>query len=521
MIIMKMKKLYIALLVSTSVAFTSCDMDVEQEGVITIENALQSQADCEKFMNNIYNNLRTVSAGAYISKTELQMDKFVGTVENGNRNMLFSSASVTAGDGDVNTIFAGMYTAINNCNFFIPGAQAVIDKGGISSEAAANISYNIGEAKFARAYYYTYLMDHYCESYTAANANTPAMGMPIVTVYNPTADRSSYPGRSTLQELVDFINKDLQEAYNAIKEYENSVSKQYVVPCATRLNSYTVEALQARVALLTGDYATAIAKAEDVIGSNKFMLCEGQDYVTMWKKDEGTECLFVPFGDVSERGSVPATGAAWLTNDKKNTSDFIPTPNVILAYSDDDIRLEAFIDEYVFEFQGNKAVGPAFNKFPGNTMFNQGNENPLRNKPKPFRTSELYLIVAEAAASDGAQKDESKANDYLNELRAARISDYQEMTYSGATLLNEIRAERTKELIGEGFRMSDLRRWKQGFTRQANYTELGCEPVLNSFIQPNSNNVSYASGYYMYVWPIPQAEMDVNPQLRGQQNRGY
>lgn len=516
-----MKKLYIALVAMSATAFTSCDMDVEQEGVITIENALQTKTDCDKFMNNIYGNLRTVTAGAYISKPELQMDKFVGTVENGNRNMLFSSASLTAGDGDVNSIFAGMYTAINNCNYFIPGAQAIIDKGDLTSDAAASISYNIGEAKFARAFYYTYLMDHYCDSYTAANANKPASGMPIVTVYSPSADRSTYPGRSTLQQLVDFINKDLEEAYDAIKDYEDNVSMEYVVPCATHVNSYTVEALQARVALLTGDYATAIAKAEDVIGSTKFALSEGDDYLAMWTTDEATECLFVPFGNNSERGSVPATGSAWLTNDDENTSDYIPTPEAFTAYGSDDVRKSAFFAEYTFEFQGNSAMGLAFNKFPGNSIFNQGNENPLRNKPKPFRTSELYLIVAEAAAADGPQKNESKANDYLNELRAARIQNYQEMTYSGATLINEIRAERTKELIGEGFRMSDLRRWGLGFNRQANYTSLGLSATLNSFIQPNSNNVSYTPGYYMYVWPIPQAELDVNPQLRGQQNPGY
>lgn len=516
-----MKKIYIALAVMSAVSFTSCDMDVEQEGVITIENALQTKADCDKFMNNIYNNLRSVTAGAYISKSELQMDKFVGTVENGNRNMIFSSASLTPSESDVNSIFFNMYVAINNCNYFIPGAQAILDNNDLTSDAAASIAYNIGEAKFARAYYYVYLMDHFCESYTTANANNPASGMPIVKVYSPTADRSTYPGRSTLQQTVDFINQDLNEAYEAIKEYEDNVSMQYVVPCATHINSYTVEALQARVALLTGDYATAITKAEDVINSSRFALSEYDDYLAMWTTDESTECLFVPFGDNSERSYVPATGSAWLTNDDQNTSDFIPTPDAFTVYTSDDIRREAFFTEYTFEFQGSSAEGLAFIKFPGNTIFNQGSENPLRNKPKPFRTSELYLIVAEAAAADGPQKDEAKANDYLNELRSKRVQEYQEMAFNGATLINEIRAERSKELIGEGFRMSDLRRWGLGFNRQANYTTIGYSATLNSFVQPNSNNVSYTPGYYMYVWPIPQAEIDVNPQLAGQQNPGY
>lgn len=515
-----MKKTYIALLLSSAVAFTACDMDTTQAGVITIENALETKTDCDKFMNNIYNDLRATSAGSYITETELQMDKFVGTVNNGNRGMLFSSKSVTANDADVTGIFSGMYVGINDCNYFIPGAQKILDEGNVSTADAQSIAYNIGVAKFARAYFYTYLMDHFCESFTSANANTPAKGLPIVLVYSPSANRGSYPGRSTLQQTVDQINTDLTEAYDAVKDYEDNVSMQYVVPCAAYVNSYAIAALQARVALLTGDYTTALNKAEMVIGSLKFTLAEGDDYVNMWTTDEGTELIFVPFGNKSERGSVPATGATWLTNDDENTSDFIPTPDALLAYGQGDIRINAFFTEYEFQFEGNAAEGPAFCKFPGNPIFNDS-ENLLKNKPKPFRTSELYLIAAEAAASDGPQKNEATANAYLNELRSARIEDYQSVDYSGTTLMAEIRAERTKELIGEGFRMSDLRRWGQGFNRSANYTTVGYGAVLNSFIQPNSNNVNYTVGDYMYIWPIPQAEMDVNPQLKGQQNPGY
>ena len=517
-----MKKIYIALLISSAAAFTSCDMDTEQAGVITIENALKTKTDCDKFMNTIYNNLRSTTAGAYMSRVELQMDKFVGTVNNGNRGMLFSSASIEASNSDVESIFYGMYVGINNCNYFIPGAQAILDGGNVQAKDAEDIKYKIGAAKFARAYYYTYLMDHFCETYSSANANTPAKGLPIVLVYSPSANRGSYPGRSTLQETVNQINTDLTEAYDAVKAYEDNVSMQYVTPCAAYINSYAIEALQARVALLTGDYKTALEKAEDVIGSMKFTLSEGDDYKTMWTTDEGTELIFVPFGDLSEYGSVPNTGATWLTNDDENTSDFIPTPSAVSVYDNGDVRKEAFFTEYDLLWEGNEATGPVFCKYPGNPLFNDGAETRLTNKPKPFRTSELYLIAAEAAASDGPQKNEGTALAYLNELRAARIDGYQEISgLTGANLMNAIRDERTKELIGEGFRMSDLRRWGQGFNRTANYVNLGYDAVLNSFIQPNSNNVNYTPGYYMYIWPLPQAELDVNPQLAGQQNLGY
>jgi hypothetical protein len=34
-------------------------------------------------------------------------------------------------------------------------------------------------------------------------------------------------------------------------------------------------------------------------------------------------------------------------------------------------------------------------------------------------------------------------------------------------------------------------------------------------------NLSYAAGDYRFVWPIPSDEIQVNPQLEGQQNPGY
>lgn len=512
------KKTYIALLLSSVVAVSSCDMDIPQQGVVTIENAIETKADCEKFMNNIYSDLRAATAGSYMADTELQMDMFVGTVNNGNRGMQFSSGGIFSTNSDVESIWAGMYGGINNCNFLIEAAQKLIDEGKYTGKDAETINQYIGCAKFARAYYYFYLMDHFCKTYTAASASQAATGVPIVLDYNPTADRSKYPGRSTQQETVNQINQDLAEAYTALKAYEADVTMENVTPCAPYINSYAVTALQARVALATGAYATALSKAEEVISSELFALADITSYPAMWTNDEATELIFVPFGNLTERSSVPATGSIWLTNDKKNTSDFIPVPDVYTMYQTGDVRRTSFITIYTFAFEGTQAQGLAFNKYPGNTIFNQGNENPMRNKPKPFRTSELYLIAAEAAA---ATNQADKANDYLNELRENRIANYTAAEYSGANLVNEIRIERNRELIGEGFRMSDLRRWGQGFTRTCNYTSLGLTSTLNSFIQPNSLGVTYLGTDHRYVWPIPQAEMDVNPQLAGQQNPGY
>lgn len=127
----------------------------------------------------------------------------------------------------------------------------------------------------------------------------------------------------------------------------------------------------------------------------------------------------------------------------------------------------------------------------------------------------MYLIIAEASAST----DANKANTALNTLRAARIADYEEQTYSGQNLVNQVREERTKELIGEGFRISDLRRWNLGFSRSTAYEDIYED--VPSILIPASMNVTYEPGYYRLILPIPTGEMETNPQLEGQQNPGY
>ena len=138
------------------------------------------------------------------------------------------------------------------------------------------------------------------------------------------------------------------------------------------------------------------------------------------------------------------------------------------------------------------------------------------NMSKPFRLSEMYLIVAEAEAR---QDHKEEANKYLNILRSNRIVDYVTENYSEQkTLLKEIKEEREREFIGEGMRMSDIRRYGKGFERKANHDE---NAELDAIIVKQGRALKYTANDYRLTWPIPKAEIDANPHLAGQQNPGY
>lgn len=509
-----MKKILYSLAVLSCAALTSCDMDTTNFGVIGSENALETYNDAVNFTNGLYLQITNVAAGAKYSAAELQMDKFVGSVTNGNRNGSFSAGQVNSSDQDITAWYEIMYDAINSANYFLPRIDPIIEKETDETRKLELQSFR-GVAHFTRAFAYWYLFDKHV-NYKEADLDAPGKGLQIVETYNPTGDRKTYVGRSTIRETVAYINKELEQAYADLKAWEDGGHMDAVGPEAAYLSSYTVEALHARFALLCNDYNTALAKAEDVINSGYYELCNVDSYRAMWTKDQGTELLFVPYATKGIGGYN--IGGTWITANLES-SDYLPTAAAYTAYSAQDIRRKSFFTLHKLNDSGYTSNAIMFTKFFGNPELYTTTSNNLVNKAKPFRLSELYLIAAESAA---ATSQEGKANGYLNDLRRNRINNYEDITMSGSNLVNAIRDERAKELIGEGFRMSDLRRWGLGFTRVANFSAIGSIFAdTEDYIATRFNNVSYQPGDYRYVWPIPYREMSVNPQLTGQQNPGY
>ena len=184
-----------------------------------------------------------------------------------------------------------------------------------------------------------------------------------------------------------------------------------------------------------------------------------------------------------------------------------------MMYGENDIRLNTFFTQVPVNF-ANGATYLAFcvNKYPGNPELYTGANN-YTNKVKMFRIAEMYLIAAEAYYMKGGVDNETKAYNMLFQLMSARDASLQSQPVSGDLLKQLIRTERLKELCYEGFRWLDLKRYGEGFTRMSSQAD---DLSYNFGLE-----LKVAADDHQWLWPIPQDEIESNPQIKGQQNPGY
>lgn len=122
------------------------------------------------------------------------------------------------------------------------------------------------------------------------------------------------------------------------------------------------------------------------------------------------------------------------------------------------------------------------------------------SKINHFRSSEMYLIEAEAAYHNGDTAAAQAAMNALNK-ESGRDTAYN-CTATGTALLDEIRNYRRLELWGEGFNWLDFKRWGLPVVRKSFADGGTFNSAVAVTIQPEDAN--------KWTWGIPQRETDYN-----------
>ncbi len=340
----------------------------------------------------------------------------------------------------------------------------------------------INEAKFLRGLLYFNMVRMFGE-------------IPLVV----SEDAPLNPEAAAVPEIYDQIIVDLTDAESL--PADGSIQE-------GRATSGAAKGVLAKVYLRLGEFQAASDKAKEVIDSGQYDLWDDFDEAFDISSRGGQEAVFsVGFGDGGgaisfwEVGQfnvrlLPAALSREI-DDVSNTQGWqIAVPDLYNAYDDTDERQEAtfmtsftssegtlvnldniYIDKY-WDREADPTAGGSFNDFP------------------VLRYSDVLLVYAEAQARLG---NFSEASDYLNMVRErAGLDDVSVSSID--EFIDVLLSERRKEFVAEGMRWFDL-------------TRLG---RLEQAVQ-EAKNINVDSQYYLF--PIPQRERDVNPNLP--QNQGY
>jgi hypothetical protein len=125
-----------------------------------------------------------------------------------------------------------------------------------------------------------------------------------------------------------------------------------------------------------------------------------------------------------------------------------------------------------------------------------------------LRYADVLLMYAEAVAEGGtatAGSAESRLNEVRTRAGIAAVSGL-----SSTALLDSVRVERRREFVFEGIRWFDLTRW--GILDAA----IMAKTLEMQTVAPGETTVH---GVPSNLFPVPQSELDINPNLT--QNPGW
>jgi hypothetical protein len=442
----------------------------------TPERALQQ-------VNGLYAALKAGNfyAGRYQVYQDVRGEEFINITNNGVTAFLTWNFTVTPTANEVQNFWAAAYAAINRANVVIDGLAG--------SPIADNLRKQyIAEAKVVRAISYYALLQLYARPYTEAGGpDKPGVPLRLTGI---TSSGSNNLARAKVGDVYNQIIKDLNEA-------ETDLPSTYATADlnTTRAHKNTAIALKTRAYLSMGRYADVITEGNKIVPATApFQAATGVQH----RLNPSIATTFTTYNTVESILSMPFTTLDLPGTQNSLNSYYNPGPN-----GNGDFALNTTGNGIVAN-TGWKLTDArrAFNIAAGTQVY-------LRKWPKNagsdpdwapvIRYAEVMLNVAEAEARQ-ASGVSARGTALVNAVRQRSDAT---TTFAPATkdeLISTILTERRIELLGEGFRTSDVTRTGAAFAAKGS---VGAYPASTN----------------LYIWPISQAEIITNKEMK--QNDGY
>ncbi len=366
---------------------------------------------------------------------------------------------VALNNADETTYYAS-YSAINAFNLIISNALTSAE----ASESEQNEVW--AQAKVLRAMTYFNLANFYADTYDAATASEK-LSVPLIT----SADVNAAYTQVTIQEIYDFILKDVEEAL----PYLPKVAATVLHPSLG-----TAYAFYARLYLQMNNYDKALEFANKALNENDVLFDwtayyeENKDQIT---NPDSYIRTASPMGyDYVENYSYRHGSTYYSSSEKSLTTDRAA------SFEEGDAR---FLSRWKLRTVGTETY--YYGTLQG--YFNYGG----------ITTVEVYLIKAECLARSG---DVDGAMEVLNAVRKTRIlqEKYSDLTAANkAEAMTKIIQNKRNELILTLIPFCDIRRLNQEGTYKITLSKVVDGETLT--LSPDS---------HMWTMPFPQGAID-NP----------
>lgn len=406
-----------------------------------------------------------------------------------------------------NAFWTQAYKKINIANNILHSLEEVPAHNDADRQGKAKVE---GEARFLRAYYYLTLVSLYGQPYDPASSAV-SLGVPLKT--SPEVEDIKW-GRNTVAEVFDLIESDLvlaDEAFNGVPSRDKK--------SIYRADQTAVRLLLSRLYLYKQEWQKAASFAQQVIDRHGQLKDLRMDNTPMMLASN-VENIFSMGGD-----DLPCMLSYQAQGLRVSASQYG-------VYSVNDLRRSLWM-WHSGSFQGLTLRKDASEYFvtpldtASSNYYYYGYTSYLRGRTSPvsslfwLRSAEAYLNLAEAEACLG---HDDAARAALNTLRRARFSNNAptwEVTSSGSQLISDVRQERRRELILQGQRWFDLRRYRVSQVQPERIS------LVHDYTYYEDRGASVPLYTHRFVltaddssWtqPIPQEVLDFNTGMEGNGN---
>lgn len=526
-----MKKIFLSALFA-SVVLTGCSdaYDIDQKGVVTEESKVfRTPADVEKGIRYVY--------ALFPQESEINFDSFFTDelgVGVGNAGQGINDGSYTflllAGNSDAQDMWGSYYGVVNRLNRILNRVDQMLLEPGADTAA---LNKHRAHAYALRAYCHYKLFAFFTPDYTNPN------GLSVIKFdFLQTDDYTRFEKRSTVAEIVAFIESDIQKAKDlggvpstsGTGYASNEMIESILVKMYSMLQTPAAYA-KLEVAFNNLDATKSIADAITHVG----MFGPGAESA------DTSEGIF-KLNRVSTDGTVQSgVASSWypaavgdapymemgrsLYNEldklepsqqgQPYNSSRLETRYLVALHSTTKVATNyASLTPEQYRAQDLLYIG----KYPGIT------NRPLMNSLWMFRYTDMLLSLAEKRASEGQFTGTVALNDFTNvesiifNIRANRSLAMDNIPLVMPTNFSSAQAayarileERRVEFAFEGQRYLDMKRLgvraaSPGFVRDPK----DCASTGACSLAPNSTKLTL---------PIPRSEMVSNPNMV--QNPGY